>query len=254
MKKYILALFCSCLTLVLLTSCNQNKKQLRQLVSELNSECPIPLGAIGQMDNALYNGRVVTFNYSVSGMGSIDQIKAREEQFHQFMLDNYRNNSDEGFRQLLEAIVAADADLEVVMHLDNGESYSFHFSNSELKNNMPQIEGDPESYLVSAVESTKMQLPISYGQGMECSQIILDETAFTYIIECDEDLLNMDEMHQSTVENHALMVEMMTGSVDPSFIKLMSSLRATHRALRYLYIGKTSGKEAVVEIAPEELK
>jgi hypothetical protein len=35
---------------------------------------------------------------------------------------------------------------------------------------------------------------------------------------------------------------------------MMETLKATNRGLRYFYMGTTSGKEAVVTIAPEELK
>lgn len=258
MKKSISSILIFCLILLglTLTGCSDQKRELRKMISQLNTECPIPLGSIGQMDNAKYHNNKVTFNYTIVGLDNLDNYRNNEVAFHNFMLDNYRNNSDEDFRQLLEAIVAAEAGLDVVFRIENGDSFTLHFTYEELKANMPQEEGDPETYLQSAVESARMQLPITYGygDGMVCSNIELDSAYFTYYIDCDEDQLDLNEMQQSIEENHQSFVEMISSSNDPSFVKMLQTLKATNRGLRYFYTGTTSGKEAVVTIAPEELK
>lgn len=256
MKKTYTLIALFCLILTGLTSCNSDKSELRKMIAQLNAQCPIPLGSIGQMDNAEYRNNQVTFNYTIVGLDNLNNFKNNQEAFHNFMLDNYRSNSDEDFRQLLEAIVEAEAGLDVIFSIESGDSFTLHFTNEELKANMPETEGDPESYLQSAVATARMQLPITYGygDGMVCSNIELDSLYFTYYIDCDENQLDLNEMQQSIEENHAGLVEMLTSSTDPSFVKMMQTLKATHRGLRYFYTGTTSGKEAVVTISPEELK
>jgi len=256
MKKSLSIIIVFCLILLGLTSCNSEKSELRKMIAQLNTECPIPLGSIGQMDKAEYKSDKVTFFYTIVGLDNLNNFRNNEEAFHKFMLDNYRNNSDEVFRQLLEAIVEAEAGLDVVFGIENGESFTLQFTYEELKANMPEAEGDPESYLQSAVASARMQLPITYGygDGMVCTNIDLDSMYYTYYIDCDEDQLDLNEMQQSIEENHEIMVELLTSSTDPSFVKMMQTLKATNRGLRYFYTGTTSGKEAVVTIAPDELK
>ena len=231
---------------------NENQKQLQQLIGELNAECPIPLGAIGQMDNAKYANDVVTFNYTLAGSVDINSFRNKGEQFHQFMLDNYRTNSDEGFRQLLQAIVAADASLDVVFGVE-GDSYKLHFTNEELSQNVPSFVGDPETYLQSALQTTRMQLPLTYSEGVVCTNVELDSHYFTYYFDCDEALLSIADMQRSVVENHEGMKEMITSSSDPSFIKMMNMLKETHRGLRYRYQGSTTGEVAEVAIEADEL-
>ena len=80
------------------------------MVESLNKECPIPLGAMGHMTEATYNGTTVIFHYLLTGLFDDATFEQNQEQFHQYMLDNYRNNSDESFRQLLNAIVNAKAE------------------------------------------------------------------------------------------------------------------------------------------------
>lgn len=256
MKKSITLIALICLVLAGLTSCNSDKSELRKMIAQLNTECPIPLGSIGQMDKAEYRSNKVTFYYTIVGLDNLNNFKNNQEAFHNFMLDNYRSNSDEDFRQLLESIVEAEAGLDVVFSIENGDTFTLTFTNEELKANMPETEGDPESYLQSAVTSARMQLPITYGygDGMVCSNIELDSLYFTYYIDCDENQLDLNEMQQSIEENHAGLVEMLTSSTDPSFVKMMQTLKATNRGLRYFYTGTSSGKEAVVVISPEELQ
>lgn len=256
MKKTLYSIVLFGLILLGLSGCNSERSKLRKMIAQINDECPIPLGSIGQMDKAQYRGNQVTFFYTIVGLDNLNNFKNNREAFHQFMLDNYRNNSDEQFRQLLEVIVGAQADLDVVFGIENGETFTLQFTLQELKANMPTASGDPESYLQSAVASARMQLPITYGcgEGMVCTDIGLDSMYYTYYISCDENQLDLNEMQQSIEENHEALVEMLTSSTDPSFAKMMQTLKATGRGLRYFYTGSTSGKEAVVTIAPEELK
>ena len=237
-----------------LSSCqNDYQKQLKLMVENLNNECPIPLGAIGHMEKAEYDDTTVTFNYTLTGIFDLESFTSNKEQFHQYMLDNYRSNSDESFRQLLKAIVDAKANLDVIFAIEGGENVTLHFTCDELSDNMPSFVGDPETYLQSTIESSHLQLPITQAEGMVCHKIDMDNEYFTYYIECDENLFDINEMQQSAIENHDALKEVMTSSSDPSFVRMIQMLKATHRGLRYIYIGTTSGKEAVVAITTEEL-
>ena len=192
-KKHRLYSLC---LLICLTGCqNDYQKQLKLMVESLNKECPIPLGAMGHMTEASYNGTTVTFNYLLTGLFDAESLEQNQEQFHQYMLDNYRSNSDESFRQLLNDIVEAKANLDVVFAIDNGKEVTLHFTNEELSDNMPSYIGDPETYLQSTLQSTRLQLPITYSEGMVCTRIELDSAYFTYYFDCDEEQFDINEMH-----------------------------------------------------------
>ena len=232
---------------------NDYQKQLKLMIESLNTECPIPLGAMGHMTKAEYDGTTVTFNYLLTGLFTAENFEQNQEQFHQYMLDSYRNNSDESFRQLLNAIVNAKADLNVVFTLEGEKELTLHFTCDELAANLPSYVTDPETYLQSILQSTQIQLPFTYSEGMICTHIELDSAYFTYYFDCDEDLFDINEMQFSAEQNHDAMREMLTTSSDPSFIKMIEMLKATQRGLRYFYTGTTSGKEAIVTIESEEL-
>ena len=232
---------------------NDYQKHLKLLIQSLNDDCPIPLGAMGHMTKAEYDGTTVTFNYLLTGLFAAENLEQNQEQFHQYMLDSYRNNSDESFRQLLNAIVKAKADLDVVFTLEGKKEVTLHFTCDELADNMPSYVSDPETYLQSILQSTQLQLPFTYSEGMVCTRIELDNAYFTYYFDCDENLFDINEMQYSAEQNHDAMREMLTSSSDPSFVKMMEMLKSTQRGLRYFYTGTTSGKEAIVTIESNEL-
>ena len=251
--RKLITVFSLCI-LVSLTGCqNDYQKQLKLMVESLNKECPIPLGAMGHMTKAEYDGSTVTFNYQITGLFAAENFEQNQEQFHQYMLDSYRSNSDESFRQLLNAIVNANADLDVVFTLESDKEITLHFTCDELAANMPSFIGDPETYRQSIIQSTQLQLPFTYSEGLVCTRIELDSAYFTYYFDCDENLFDLTEMQYIADQNHEAMREMLTTSSDPSFIKMMSTLKATQRGLRYFYTGTTSGKEAIVTIESNEL-
>ena len=254
MKKYILLLSLLGLLLLGLSGCqNDYQKQLTLMVESLNNECPIPLGAIGHMDKAEYDGKSVTFHYTLTGALDAEKFEQNQDQFHQYMLDNYRSNSDESGRQLIKAIVDAEADLNVVFTTERGDNFSLHFTNEELSDNMPSFVADPEAYLKSTLQSTRLQLPITYSEGMVCQEIALDSEYFTYYIVFDQNKFSIKEMQESASTNHDAMCKMITTSSDPSFLKMMQMLKATNRGLRYIYTDTISGEEAIVAITPDEL-
>ncbi len=242
------------LLVLTLTACqNDYQKHLRLLINSLNDECPIPLGAIGHMDKAEYDGSIVTFYYTLTGIFDIQSFTSNQELFHQYMLDNYRSNSDESFRQLINAIVKAEADLKVVFTTSGSDPITLFFSCQELSDNMPSFTGDPEAYLQSSIQAMQLQLPMTYSEGMVCSRVELDSSYFTYYFDCDEDLFDINEMESSANQNHDAVREMLTTSSDPSFVRMIRTLKETNRGLRYLYTGTTSGKKALVSIESEEL-
>ena len=251
-RRYF-SVLCLCI-IACITGCqNDYQKQLHLMVESLNGQCPIPLGAMGHMTKAEYDGSTVTFNYLLTGLFDAENFEQNQEQFHQYMLDSYRSNSDESFRQLLKAIVNAKADLVVVFTLEGEKEVTLHFNCDELAANMPSYVSDPETYLQSILQSTQLQLPFTYAEGMVCTRIELNDAYFTYYFDCDESLFDISEMQYSAEQNHDAMREMLTASSDPSFVKMMEMLKATQRGLRYFYTGTTSGKEAVVTIESEEL-
>lgn len=237
-----------------LCGCNGKRAELAKLVEAMNAGCPMSLGTAGQLESTTYNGNVVTFNYVLHGIQGLNEFETNEEMYHKMMLESYRTNADEGFRKIVEAIVDANASLDVVFRLDNNAEYKLHFTSKELAENKPGQGISPDEYLHSFVNNARMQLPQQFAQGMMGTDVVLDDKYLSYLFECDEAIYNLGEMQQSTVENHESMKQMMLESTDPNTVKMLDMLKQSNRGIRYIYKGTTSGAEAIFCVTAEEMK
>lgn len=253
MKKLFTYFTLITLMLATFSSCDSAQRDLRKLVKSMNEECPMSLGDSGQLVSTTYKDNVVTLNYSLRGVEGLKNFDENYDMYHSMMLESYRNTSDSSFVHILQSIVKAKASLDVVFRCDNQKKFRLSFTTDELKKNMPCDDSDPESYLCNFVERGHMELPSKFAEGMMGTDMILDKTSLTYLFECDETIFNMDEMQQSAIENHDSMRDMMLSSTDPNTIKMIDMLKQTHRSIRYVYRGTTSGKEAIFSVSPEEM-
>lgn len=252
-KKIITHITLITLILATLCSCNEAKRDLKKLVDQLNSECPMTLGDSGQMVGTTYKDDVVTLNYHLRGIEGLKNFDENYEMYHQMMLESYAGTADPKFQSILNAIVDAGASLDVFFRCDNDKEFCLHFSHAELAQIIPGSNVDPDTYLANFVEKAKMELPSIVGQGMTGTDIILDKNALSYIFECDEAVCDFEKMRQSTIDNHDSMRDMMLSSTDPNTVRLIDMLKASNRAIRYVYRGTTSSQEAIFEVSPNEM-
>lgn len=254
MKRTFLHIILACSILISLTGCDSNTLRLKKLIKELNKECPMPLGEIGQMNKAVYRGNTVIFEYTIND-GLLkrqyidDDLLQDIDNLHQFMIISYCTNTDTTFRQLMKAIVDAKADLRVIFSNMNVETI---FTNEELAQCL-NSDDNPESALQNIMEGIRLQMPIQLSEGMVNSAVSMDEEYFSYSIQCNEDLIDINDVQANEEEAKAAMKELIETSTDPTFVRMIELLRTTHRGLAYHYIGTTSGKESVICITPEEL-
>ena len=252
MKK-VLHLLTALLLLVSLSGCHHDK-ELQKMIDQLNEECPIALGIVGQMDNAEYSGNTVTFNYTVlSNLINMDAIRSNMDEFHNYMLENYKTNYDRDFQMLMDAIVKAGADLVVVFKQEDGQSITLNFTAEELAANVPQDDGSPEQALETIVKSARMQLPMTYPNGMTNTDVKLEKDHFVYVYKCGPNH-NLDTLSANAEDCRKEIKELIDGHVDASFDQMVELLRLTHRGLMYRYIGADDSTR-VVEIAlgPDEI-
>ena len=251
MKKNISRILLLALACAMVSACGPAK--LRTMVDEFNKQCPLSLGLAGTMDSATYNANTVAIYYTIPAEYiDLDMIRQNEQAFHDNMLITYANSQEESFKMLLDAIVNARANMDVVMNNTDGDSYTFHFTANELKANQPDSDGDIETYMKTFIESTRMQLPIEIGSGITFTDVTLDDKYFTYHYECDEDIIDMDILQDGFSNNREEVISNIDVT-DPTMAQLLKKIKASNRGYAMIYTGKTSGKTAILTIESDEL-
>lgn len=125
MKKRFYILIAAFLTIAFSMCSNDN--ELKLYVQAMNKICPYSIGDWGTLDEVNYTDGAVTMTYNLmEGLIDFEGVKANEEAFRNNTLMSYANNSDKGFVKLIDAIVKAGADLNVVYMVGTGDSILMH--------------------------------------------------------------------------------------------------------------------------------
>lgn len=250
MKKVIYALFTAAVALTIVSCASNNK--LQKLVEEANRICPFDIGGSVTMDMVSYADETVTFYYTVSkSVMDVEKIRENEEDYRQNMLVNYTNSNDRNLKLLLDAIIEADADLEVVYSNPGEESFRSRFSANELKDSTP-AKKDPVALLESNLNATKAQLPMSIANGMALTDVLIENGYWVYVYECDESIYDI-EMYNSNYGVLRLALKEELSKPDPLVQTLVKQLKDADTGLIYRYIGATSKKACSVVFECSEL-
>ena len=264
MKKITSYLVCAVMA-IMMVACGNNSSsdneiqsaddsQLREIVEEVNKTCPVSAGAGISMDGLIYENHEVTITYILEdGFLDFDGIRANEKAFHDNMLVSYANNSEKGFKMVLDAIIEADAGMNLVFKSTSGESYSLHFTAEELRANRPDANADPEKLLKTLADNARLQTPQVIEEGVVMTDVILDENYFTYLYSCDESIIDMDILKENKDMVKASILEGLD-SYNTLFKQMCELLKTSHRKLAYKYVGSTSGKTVTVYVNPEEVQ
>ena len=60
LRSLMLVVFAS----IMFTSCDENKKELKELVEKLNNDCPVPLGDFGSINSVQFDGEKVEMKFT----------------------------------------------------------------------------------------------------------------------------------------------------------------------------------------------
>ena len=116
-------------------------------------------------------------------------------------------------------------------------------------------EDDDNSYeeeLRKDVEASRLDLPIDLGEGMVATQINLTEKNLSYIIECDEDYYDFDELRSNKTSLKESLEELIING-DEDFKSLIFLLVKTDRGLDYKYVGDQSEETVRIHLSSDEL-
>lgn len=138
---------------------------------------------------------------------------------------------------------------------DNKKEYRdfSHIVKSELNE-----EGDSEftqddamDILNSAVAEYNSELPSSLGYGMTMTGVELRGSYLYYIVECDEEMYDMDEF---APDKDAIIQNLIDQAADNDDMEtFIAMLLSSHKGVVYRYVGDVTGQYVDVKIPYAEL-
>ncbi len=113
---------------------------ITEAIDAANAQCPIQLSSANNvvMDSAAYNGRTITYYYSINRIA--DGFDPGNDNLKKSMFYMIRSEMDMSpiARTLMETLVSSGGDIRYHYQAADGKSYSIGVSNTELK----EILGD----------------------------------------------------------------------------------------------------------------
>ena len=249
MKKNFLYLVVATLAL-LLVSCDNMK--LKKMIRETNKICPIRFSEWITIDNVDYTNNTVTITYTIDDdLMNFDDVRANEKTFRDNMLITFANNNEDDFKKLIDEIINAKVNLNLIFKKNKGDSYTMHVTLDDLKANRPGASADPERMLKAKIDIAQSQTPQVVEEGMVMTDINLDKMALTYVYICDETVYDIDLLQEnSNILKESIFEEF---NYDPLFKDMINLLIATNRQLVYKCVGSFSGKSCSISINPREI-
>ena len=251
MKKIIFLLLGICSMFVISFSCGDNsaKIELKKRVAAINKRCPEKYGYLTLVSVGIHDGNMVE-----------DYVYDEEN----LNLDHLNDQSKEGKRCNGASFLDTDKSLsEVLLRsgygytanykcLSTGKITTFHLSNDEI-NEIKESPVSNNEQLDWNIRNTNASLPQQVDMGTTLVSIGRLGDTVSYLFELDEEVVDMSLLKDYLDEaKENFRQELESPTTTPNIFILL--VCRTNKSLRYVYRGKTTGKELTIEFTNAELR
>ena len=255
MKKIIILLLGICSLLFVALSCGNNKAkiELKKIIAELNSQCPVQYDFATCVGARIEDGSLV-FDYVYDD--------------EQMQLDYLNKITADSKRQYGALILDADEVMSDLVYRagygftanykgsKTGEMTTFHLTNDEIKG-IKERPATKSELLNWKIQITNLSLPMRVDEFTEFSFINCRDAYVSCVYEIDDEQVSMPLLEENQGEikenlKHELGAEINTPT--SSTKQMLTLVCRTNRAFRCVYRGKTTGKDVVVELSNADLR
>jgi len=254
MKKIIVLLGLSSL-LFTLPSCGDHKAKmdLKKMTIELNRQCPIKYDFATCIGAKIEDGNlVVDYVYDEETI-KLDHLKNQSEMTKRHLAESFFNSKEEFGNLLIRAGYGFMANYK---GSKTKATISVLLANDEIKQ-VVEKPATKNEVLDWEVQITNSMLPMTVDEATTLISLDQKEVAVSYIYEVDDEQVNMltmsavrDEIKENLKKELGYEMTSST-STSKEFLTLVCR---TNKALRYVYRGKTTGKEIVIGFSNSELR
>ena len=187
MKGMIKSLVLVIMTPVLFVSCDEQKKELKNLVEKMNSECPLPLGDIGSVNSIMFDGEVVEMKFtSNESFAPISSLSNHQQELKEMLGMSFSKESND---KLVEKIIAAGVTFRsVFVGMQTGEKIELEVTPNELKTYAEKYSNmtDQQKLIVTMYIGTKVKLPVAIDNTTKLVGLSLTSDALKYKYEVND--------------------------------------------------------------------
>lgn len=229
-----------CMVMLLAGCLAENK--LKLAVEAANSQCPLSMGAAGDIESIGYEDGVVSFIFAINEQ--VSNIKAMSENpdiMKRTVITNFVN-PDNKLKIMHDLIIDANASIRLVYKgKESGDSFEVMLSADELKSTEDETSFTAEDKLNAEIEATNMQLPMMVDEVTILEKLVVEGNSVVYLYKLDESMISIDDMegNADAAKENVKSSLVNGGPVVQTFLKKVLD---TGRCLKYRYVGSESGE------------
>lgn len=242
---------------VALMSCSFAKSELKKVVEEVNKECPVSYGIVGELSGVEYdedeNEVVMTVALNKNLPMNLSALEGVKGNLKRATMGSWADSDD--VIEMMKKIANADARLTMVMRSEKtGESLKIKFSENEVKE-VADGKVTPitnREMLQIMVASTNAQCPMQMDEMTVLTSVSLEGDYFVYVYSIDESELPIESIRQNkgmVKEN----IRPMLQSDDPAIKMVLKLCNEANVGITYRYVGNSSGDACDIQFSPSEL-
>lgn len=251
-KSFITMVMCFFVA-ILMVSCQDSK--LKQIVEQLNQECPMSMGEAGEFTSVQYEDGNVVMNYTINeDYLDIDALNKNKDVLKDYGT-TFIQNATGDTKELIDALSKEGAGWTIRFKgQTSGKTVSLTLSRNDILNasKVDVKDKDPLSIIEGVIRLTNAQMPEDIEEGLTITEVSLEDRYVVYNVSCDESIISIRALRENTQE---LKSEIL-GNFDMSnmaIAKFIQNCKKANVGIAYRYIGNDSGKSCLIKIPVSEL-
>ena len=259
MKRMVNSLMLVVIVSVFFVSCNEQKKELKELIEKFNNACPIPLGDIGSINSVSLNGETVEMKFtSNETYAPISSLSGHPQELKDILAMNLSMDSS---RKLVDLIISANCSFKTIfVGNQSGQRTELSLSASELGTAIEKFSNmnDKQKLVASMVMGSKIKLPLAIDNTMKLVGLSLTSDALVYKYEIKDTETGQNINSAKNIMKYMVLSQMANsmkgGMIGERNRQFYQALVDCKQGLEYEYHELNTGNNMTFRISTDEMK
>ncbi|MCM1153600.1 MAG: hypothetical protein NC328_08110 [Muribaculum sp.] len=229
------------------------KEMMKKAMYDLNAQMPMPMGEMGMITSVTMEGDTLIYRLEVDFLENNGlEMKTKTEYKPEFVKNAISSliHSNKAFKSSLGLISGSGLWMKYDIHYGDYHT-SMVLSPSDIKS-IIDSKPDYKAIVSNMIAQYNRQLPMELA-GMKITKYELEGNCLVIYAIVDESYTNMDVMAQNSQLIKSNMLEMLKSGREPATSAEFYNTAMAGYTMVYKYVGGTSGKTVIVELAPAEV-
>ena len=244
----------ACVSLIMFTGCSDKKSQLKLGIEMANKQCPIRVGAAGEVSSITFDGKDVIYTMVMDeDYANLEALEKNPESMKSAVSAMFRNPQGD-IKKMLDLVVETNSGVKFIYKgKTSGKEVECYLTTEDLKNlvdSKMSVEESNRKKLEELVNVTNVSCPMTIDEATVLEKLTIEGDNVVYIYKVDEEAVDIDAL-ESNKEEMKQSIKSSLDVSDPSLKNFLEACLKDKKNVVYRYTGNTSGDsmECVLEVS-----